>query len=284
MGPCCRSASAIDGTDAGGQEAEALDGRRGLPTEPRRLTRPLVEGGEGPVAARRVVGHPDRLRRTERGDHRDDRVMGVGGVEEHLPAGQEAIGFVDTWGPALRHDGGPQGTAQRIAGVAVRDRRAAVEEHALAQPRDHVTGRRHLHQLGRGLVEPAQHLGVGRVDGDRPPAVQPPEAGDQLNVAAGRDAPVHDGQRVPLRGDGVGEQGQPHVHDRGPLRQRGDDVGAPRVGHWCTSPSWGRSERPPARGAPVTGSPLRGEHPTVTWTSLRSVTPPLLDRAAGLAH
>ena len=50
-----------DRTDAGGEEAQALDGRWGLPAEPRRLAGPLVERREGSVPAGRVLGHPDRL-------------------------------------------------------------------------------------------------------------------------------------------------------------------------------------------------------------------------------
>ena len=44
-------------------------------------------------------------------------------------------------------------------------------------------------------------------------------------------------------------------------------------GHRCTILLCDQYERVPTRGAPVTGSPLRGEHPTVTRTSLRSVMP-----------
>ena len=41
--------------------------------------------------------------------------------------------------------------------------------------------------------------------------------------------------------------------------------------HWCILPSVRVVRSSMMRGAPVTGSPLRGERATATWTSLRSV-------------
>ena len=168
---------------------------------------PWLSGAKARLPPAVVLDHPDRLGRTERGHHRDHRVVcRLAASSRTSPAGQQPVGLVDAAGPALGHHGGPHGPPQRVADVGVGDRRAAVEERPPRQPGHHVAGRRDRDQLGSALVEPAHAPRRWPRRWPPPAGRRAARGGHQLRLAAGRDAPVHGGQREALRGDGVGEQ------------------------------------------------------------------------------
>ena len=83
----------------------------------------------------------------------------------------------------------------------------------------HRPGPVHPGQLRRPLVEPADHLGVGRVHPVGLGAVEAGQGGHRGPVAVGGDAPVDDGGGRALVADGRGEAVQPDADDLDPFRQ-----------------------------------------------------------------
>ncbi len=202
------------------QESQALHGGRRLPPEPRHFARPLVDAGEGAGAPIPILDDPDPGRRADGRRHGNDGVVVVGRLERHFALLDQSAGLVGAVGPALGHHRRPDRAAQRVADVGPSDRRAAVEDRALADAGHHVGRRGQAGEQRHAGVEAAHHFSVGLVDRRRPGAVEAAEGGHRFGVAAGRDAPVDVGHLPPLGGDGIGEERQPQVDDTDVVGQR----------------------------------------------------------------
>ena len=246
------------------QEPQPVDGGGRVPAEPGRLARPLVDGGERPGAPRSVVDRQHRRRRPIAVAIGTTVSCSVGRLQPHVAVAQQRGRPLGTsCGPALGHRGGPHRAAQRVADLVParsRDRSAAAVRSD--RPGTSVPAGRDVDEQRHALVEPAHHLGVGRVDR---PATRAPysrsSAADQLRVAAGRDPPVHLLDRHALLAHRVGEQRQPDVHDRDLARAarpraRSHRSSAPPVVTHVTGPRRAAAarHRPAAAAAPSTAA------------------------------
>src|SRR5262249_840668 len=195
------------------------------PPEPGRLTRTLVQGGEGVVVPQRVLGHPDRLRWAEGRHHRNDCVVLVGRIELDVALAQRAVGLRGGRRPALGDDGRPHRSLKRVARVAVVDSRSAVQQHRRTEAGYDGSGGGDVDESRLALVETPDDLGVGSIDDRSAASVQTVQDGNEAGVATSRDAPVDDGDGTALGGDGLGEQRQADVHDDSRIRKGGDAAG-----------------------------------------------------------
>ena len=162
------------------KEDEAIDSCRGFATEPCDLARALIHRRESARTRLTVIDHPHRSRRAEGGRHRYDRVVVICRSEGDLPRIEEGFGRFDICGPAFGDHRGPHRAPEGIAHESVVNGRARVQEHALTHARDDLEGRFDTAEHGRRLVEPRDHLGIRRIEGDRTKAEQPGECRHDL--------------------------------------------------------------------------------------------------------
>ena len=175
-----------------------------------------VENARTP--ARLVLDDPDRHRRRAHAGHRPHVAVLVAAREADLAVGEQLRRAVAVGGPALEQARGEQRAPLRVAHVGPRDRRARVQEHAVAEAGDDVARPRDRERpraaRARCARAPARWPASTRSPW-RPQSAS--RSATVVRVAAGRRAPVDVDDLGALVADGVPEAVEPDVHRGDPL-------------------------------------------------------------------
>ena len=232
-GPCSLSARVQGRAERRGQPAQPSQHLLVVRPEAEHLAQPLVHGGEGAGAARRVLDDHDRHARREDAGHRADRAVIVARLEADGAGLGQRLGGLGRVGPALEEDRADDGAPDRPAHPLPGDRRAGVEDGARAESGHHLRRRPHADEHRPGGRDPLDGQCVRGTDpcpnGVVRVVLQARQQQAQVAVAVGRRAPV-ELDHLGAVGAGRGaELGDADVDDAGLGREDRHQAGSPVV-------------------------------------------------------